>query len=173
MKLYLIRHGQPELSEYSGFPGPKLGAKGQQQALEICNILKTKNIQSILSSDYARVTETTLPILNAIPGVCYSEIVELRERENDIESHESLVQRVQSWFTASLKNVTQQNTAIFGHCGSINMILFHLDPNLKKMSYPFEDKYKCLTPIGGIWELTFENNEFRGGQLIFNGQLGY
>lgn len=127
MKLYLVRHGQPELNEYSGFPGPKLGFAGHQQAQEICNILKTKHIKQVLSSDYTRVIETLRPLLKGFPSIKHTEIVELRERENDVESHDSLVDRVQDWFKNNLVSIMQQDTAIFGHCGSINMILFYLD----------------------------------------------
>jgi broad specificity phosphatase PhoE len=171
MKLYLIRHGQPELTEYFGFPGPKLGTKGRRQSEEICNILKSKNIKTVLSSDYTRVLETLKPFLKAMQRIEFSEIIELREREKEVESHESLVHRVQSWFLNNLDTITKKETAIFGHCGSINMILFNIDPDLKIMNYPFEDKYKCLTPIGGIWELNFENSKFKGGELIFDGEL--
>jgi len=171
MKLYLIRHGQPELNEYFGFPGPKLGEIGRRQSEEICNILKSKSIKTVLSSDYIRVLETLKPLLKEIPTIKFSETIELREREKDVESHESLVYRVQSWFSHNLDAITQKNTAIFGHCGSINMILLNIDPDLKLMNYPYEDKYKCLTPIGGIWELNFENCKFKSGELIFDGEL--
>jgi len=171
MKLYLIRHGQPNIKEYSGFPGPELSSIGKQQAQNICKILKTKNISTIYFSDYIRVIETTEPLILAMPKTQCIKIVELREREKEIESHESLVNRVQYWFENNIQNITKQNTAIFGHCGSINMILFNLDPNLKIMNYPYEDQYKCLTPIGGIWELNFEKNIFLGGELIYRGNI--
>lgn len=171
MKLYLIRHGQPELLEYSGFPGPKLGALGQAQSEVIRNVLELKNIQKVLSSDYTRVIETARPFLRRNEKLEYAEVVELRERENEIESHESLVSRVQGWFAENLELIKQQDTAIFGHCGSINMILFYLDPDLTLMDYPFEDKYKCLTPLGGIWELHIEDKELIEGQLIYDGRV--
>jgi len=166
MKLYLIRHGMPDVSEYSGFPGPNLGPLGRRQSNAICEFLRDKDVRTVLASDYTRVIQTAKPFVESKPEVKYAEIAELRERENDIESHESLVIRVQEWFASNLEALTQQNTALFGHCGSINMILLYLDGEQKLMNYPYEDQYKCLTPIGGIWELNFQNGLFIGGELF-------
>lgn len=170
MKMYLIRHGQPEILEYAGFPGPKLGEKVQKQSIKIAEILQTKSINQVLGSDYTRVLETAKPFLKANKQLEYLQVVELREREKEFETHESLVMRVQNWFRAFSTTLPNQNIAIFGHCGSLNMILHYLDPNLQKMKYPYKDKYECLTPIGGIWELQFENAEFVGGELILSGK---
>ncbi len=171
MKLYLIRHGQPEIVEYSGFPGPNLSLHGHRQAITISEILCNKEIEIALSSDYTRSIETANPFLDSNPRIQFLRTIELREREKENESHESLKDRVQTWFKDNVGIITNTNSAIFGHCGSLNMILFHIDPNQIIMEYPFEDKFKCLTPIGGIWELEFKNNNFVSGQLIYNGQL--
>lgn len=169
MKLYLIRHGQPEIDLYAGFPGPKLGMIGKQQATHICTIIKSRNVKKLLSSDYIRVIETLEPLLIEVPDIHYSSVIELRERENEFETHESLVVRVQSWFESNIQSITQNDTAIFSHCGPINMILSYLDPEMNQITYPFEDQFKCLTPIGGIWELEFFGGHFNKGELIFVG----
>lgn len=170
MKLYLIRHGQPEMDSYAGFPGPRLGMIGKQQAERICKMLKSRNVNRLFASDYCRVVETLQPLMMAVPTVkCFSTI-ELRERENEHESHESLVYRVQSWFVKNIDTLTQDDTAIFSHCGPINMILSYLDPDRTRLNYPFEDQYKCLTPIAGIWKLEFDGNNFTRGKLIFDGK---
>ncbi len=169
MKLYLIRHGQPEIDSYSGFPGPKLSLTGKQQAKRICVMLKSRNVKRILSSDYSRVVETLEPLLIDIPNMHYSTVIELRERENEFETHESLVVRVQSWFESNIQSITQNDTAIFSHCGPINMILYYLDPEKNLIKYPFEDQLKCLTPFAGIWELEFDGDLFTRGELIFVG----
>lgn len=171
MNLYLIRHGQPELAEYAGFPGPKLGTLGQMQAEEIGRILKSKKIKQVHTSDYSRTIETAKPFLKNCSSIDYSEVIKLREREKEIESHESLVVRVQSWFAENIDTITNQDTAIFGHCGSINMILIYLDSDLTLMKYPYVDNYKCLTPLGGIWQLNFEKDKFIGGKLIYDGEI--
>jgi len=171
MKLYLVRHGQPEISEYSGFPGPKLGQKGIQQAHKIAEILSKKGITKVLGSDYTRVIETVQPFLTKNKQLAYLQIIELREREKEFETHESLVCRVQNWFRDYQMNLRNENSAIFGHCGSLNMILHYLDTKLDKMVYPYKDQYHCLTPIGGIWELEFENNKLINGSLICNGEV--
>lgn len=169
MKLYLIRHGKPEIDTYAGFPGPKLGMIGKQQAALICTILKYRNVKRILSSDYIRVIETLEPLLIDVPDIHYSSAIELRERENEFETHESLVVRVQSWFESNIQSITQNDTAIFSHCGPINMILYSLDPEKNLIKYSFEDQFKCLTPIAGIWELEFDGDHFTRGELIFVG----
>jgi broad specificity phosphatase PhoE len=171
MKLYLIRHGQPEIDLYAGFPGPKLGLVGKQQAKQICSILQSKNINRLFASDYIRVIETLEPLLFAAPMMQHSSAIELREREKEHESHESLVFRVQSWFTNNIHALTCDNTAIFSHCGPINMILSYLDPERVLIKYPFEDQYKCLTPTGGLWELEFDGNTLTRGELIFDGKV--
>jgi len=51
------------------------------------------------------------------------------------------------------------------------MIISYLDKDHLLLDYPYEDKYKCLTPIGGIWELVFQDSFFIGGKLIFNGNI--
>jgi 2,3-bisphosphoglycerate-dependent phosphoglycerate mutase len=171
MKLYLIRHGQPEIAEYAGFPGPKLSLYGKRQAKTICEILKKKEIEIVFTSDYIRVIETVNPFLTTMPTLKFIEAIEIREREKDFESHESLVDRVQTWFENKVNFISTNNVAIFGHCGSLNMILNYLDKDLSIIEYPFEDKFKCLTPIGGIWELTFNHKNFVGGRLFHNGQV--
>ncbi|MCC5944940.1 MAG: histidine phosphatase family protein [Bernardetiaceae bacterium] len=171
MKLYLVRHGQPEISEYSGCPGPQLGQKGIQQAHRIAEILTKKNITQILGSDYTRVIETAQPFLAKNKQLKYLQFTELRERENEFETHESLVHRVQNWFRSYSMNFESKSIVIFGHCGSLNMILQYLDPELQKMAYPYKDQYQCLTPIGGVWQLEFEGKKFIKGSLIYDGEV--
>lgn len=101
----------------------------------------------------------------------HSSAIALRERENEHESHESLVFRVQSWFTNNIHALTCDNTAISNDCGPINMILSYLDPERVLIKYPFKDQYKCLTPTGGLWELEFDGNTLTRGELIFDGKV--
>jgi broad specificity phosphatase PhoE len=164
MTLYLVRHAEPELAEYAGFPGPSLGDLGKKQALLIADFLKTKPIQKILTSDYIRVLETLEPY-QTLTNIPCQELSVLRERENEIETHEALVSRVQNWFELFLSN-NKDNTVIFSHCGPINMILFYLDYERKILQYPFECNYLCLTPKAGIWELNISNQALANGKLI-------
>lgn len=169
MNMYLIRHGQPEILKYAGFPGPKLGEKGIRQSQKIAEILQTKSIDLVIGSDYTRALETAKSFLDTNNQLEYLQVVELRECEKEFETHESLVSRVQNWFKDFRTNLSSQNIAIFGHCGSLNMILQYLDPDLQINEYSYIDIYDCLTPIGGIWELQFENTKFVKGKLIYTG----
>lgn len=166
MILYLIRHAEPEISEYAGFPGPNLGDIGKKQAQNVANFLQTKPIKRLLTSDYTRVLQTLEPYqIDAKKDA--EKLPVLRERENEVETHEELVARVESWFRKFLLTETE-NTAIFSHCGPINMILFYLDRKQKILNYPFECEYLCLTPKGGIWVLNIENQQLKNGILIKN-----
>ncbi len=155
MKLYLIRHAKPEVSEYKGFPGPSLGEEGREQAKAIANYLKDKKITQILASDYTRAKETMVPFLSTHPHLEVKEYIALREREKEIEPHISLVNRVHGWFQANEAMIIQENTAIFSHCGPINMILSYLDPQKTIFDYPHQDIWGCHTPLGKIWEIDF------------------
>jgi broad specificity phosphatase PhoE len=161
--LYLIRHGQPSKKKYSGFPGIGLGEQGKKEALEIFNILKEKKINKVFLSDYTRVIQTAEPFINATAHLPMT-VKALRERENEIESHESLVNRVHRWCEENYKILVNNNVAIFGHCGSLNMVLSFLDPQKEFFHYSFTDSYLCHTPIGGIWEINLSTNK---GELIF------
>lgn len=165
MILYLIRHAEPEQTEYSGFPGPNLSDFGKHQAIEIANILKNTQIKNIYTSDYTRVLQTLKPYetINQKAKIFIS--TELREREKETETHESLVYRVQTWFDEILKNEFD-NFAIFGHCGSINMIIWYLDSNKTILKYPYICPFECLTPKAGIWELELQNNKLIKGKLL-------
>lgn len=164
MILYLVRHAEPEIAYYSGFPGPDLGATGKEQAIRIGNFLKKKNISQILTSDYIRVLQTVEPYAN-LTQQKIEKVITLRECEKEIETHEALEERVQNWFQTFLQS-QNKNTVIFSHCGPINMILFYLDLNRKILTYPYECKYLCLTPKAGIWELIIENKKLISGNLI-------
>jgi broad specificity phosphatase PhoE len=169
MKLFLVRHAEPELMEYSGFPGPKLSASGYKQAEYIASLLMKENIDKIFISDYLRVIETIQPFINIFPGTNIEKIKELREREKESETHDNLVQRVFNWFGINLNKFGNYNVAIFSHCGPINMILQYLDPNHEKLKYPFVCKYGCFTPKGGLWKLSIDSDsKLLEGELYFN-----
>lgn len=162
MNLYLVRHAEPEIKSYKGFPGPSLGEKGQRQATVIAAYLKNENIQQIYTSDYKRVKETLKPFQALFPQIKIEEVKALRERENESESHDSLVHRVHTWFDLNKETLLQSNTAIFSHCGPINMILTYLDPNKTVLDYPYEDIWGCHTPLGQIWQLKFQEGTYSG-----------
>jgi len=162
MKLYLIRHAKPAIKEYKGFPGPSLGEEGKLQAQAIREYLNDKGIQQVYASDYTRVKETMAPFLNSFPNLPLNEYIALREREKEVERHVSLVKRVHSWFDLNKKEILKQNTAIFSHCGPINMILTYLDPQKTIFEYPHQDVWGCHTPLGQIWEIEFSKEEYRG-----------
>lgn len=164
MILYLVRHAEPKIANYSGFPGTDLGAVGKEQAIRIGNFLKKKSISQILASDYTRVLQTVEPYINFTQQKI-EKIIALRECEKETETHEELVERVQDWFKVFLQN-QNQNTVIFSHCGPINMILFYLDPHRKILTYPYECNYLCLTPKAGVWELIVEGKKLISGNLI-------
>lgn len=165
MILYLIRHAQPCVNQYAGFPGPPLGDIGLRQAQNIANFLKQQNIEQIFTSDYIRVQQTLQAFHLVRPHIPITQSIALRERENQIESHESLVQRVENWFVQTVDTLPAQ-TAIFSHCGPINMILQYLDSQQTILDYPFCCPYLCLTPKGGIWELYLEGEKLVEGKLL-------
>lgn len=165
MKLYLIRHANPNVDEYAGFPGPELGALGKKQAERIAVFLKSKNIQKVFSSDYTRVLQTLSPFQKENPSIKVEMALALRERENKTETHNSLVRRVENWLIEILPQLNSA-TVIFSHCGPINMILDYLDRGQKLMDYPFCCQYLCLTHKGGIWDLDIEDNKLISGELL-------
>lgn len=162
MKLYAIRHAQPQLKTYAGFPGPSLGIEGRKQAKAIAQFLADKGIEQVFMSDYIRVKETFAAFRPFFKGKPFVE-KRLRERENTEESHESLVARVHEWMEEKQECLQQKNTAIFSHCGPINMILSYLDPQKELFEYPYTDAFGCHTPLAGIWELEWQPR--LGGRL--------
>jgi broad specificity phosphatase PhoE len=164
--LYLIRHAQPKVPEYDNrYPGPDLGELGIQQAQWIANALQTKGIQQIYASNYPRVMQTLAP-LN--PTIRIQTTEALWEREPTIETHESLVERVHRWFSLNQSEIQNTNTAIFSHCGPINMILEYLDPQKTQLDYPFTSPHGCLTPCAGIWEIHFTTTGIEGRLITPN-----
>jgi 2,3-bisphosphoglycerate-dependent phosphoglycerate mutase len=166
MNLYLVRHAKPEIKTYKGFPGPSLGKEGKIQAKVIAAYLKKKGIQQVYTSDYIRVKETLKPFRKLFPEIKIEEVKSLRERENEVESHDSLVHRVHTWFDLNKEEFLQSNTAIFSHCGPINMILMYLDPNKTIFDYPYEDTWGCHTPLGQIWDIKFKEGSYSGNLKI-------
>jgi|GEM_PF-7031806 len=164
MIVYLVRHAAPKEPFYSGFPGPPLGEHGQLQAQRIGAFLQKKQVDLVFSSDYIR----TLQSLAHYQQLTQKKVhiaKELRERENLIETHDSLVYRVQNWFENFL-NSHSENMVIFSHCGPINMILSYLDPDQTLMDYPYSCEFLCLTPKAGIWELELEDARLLSGRLV-------
>ena len=168
-RLFLIRHALPEIPNYDGlFPGPGLGTEGKIQSELISEFLTTKNIEVVFHSDYTRVIETMKPVLKKLSNSPIPQPTpSLREREASVESHESLVERTHSWLVNSLPEIMKNTTAIFSHCGPINMILEYFDPQKSILKYPFECPHLCHTPIAGIWELEFSNDLLISGILHF------
>ena len=114
---------------------------------------KTKKIESILiyTSDYTRALETANCFTNKVPQIKFAKIIELRERNKIEENHHKFDIRVRNWFTKNLSILTKENSAVYAHCDTINIILSCLDSQRIKMLYPFLDKYHCLTP--SWWDL--------------------
>ena len=170
MILYLVRHATPNCKEYEGFPGPPLGEAGRKEAKRIALFLGEKPIEKIYTSDYIRVLETLNPYRINHQEVPTEIIIPLRERENKMETHESLVQRVHQWFESISPSLKGQ-TIIFSHCGPINMILEYLDKHKTILTYPYECPYLCLTPKGGIWQLEIEKGQLKNGELFTQSDL--
>ena len=171
VNLVLIRHGKPDIGVDSGFPGPHLEPTGITQAMTIAKVLNNKNIQAVYQSDYTRVLDTAKPFLEAGKPKYVESCIGLREREKRLESHESLVCRAQGWLQSQMPVMSRQNSAVFSHCGPINIILEYLDPGHDLMEYPYIDEYFCRTPMGGVWELVFDDSGFRSGHLIYDGNI--
>lgn len=161
--LYLIRHAQPLVPDYDNrYPGPDLGTEGHRQTQWITNTLQSKGIRQIYASDYPRVLQTMAPLQLLQPDVLTYTTEALWEREASIESHESLVNRVHQWFASNLADIRSANTAIYSHCGPINMILEYLDPLKTQLKYPYTSPHGCHTPCAGIWELQFTPKGIQG-----------
>ncbi|MEM7036338.1 MAG: histidine phosphatase family protein [Bacteroidota bacterium] len=159
MKLYLVRHAQPAPKEYTNqYPGPGLGSIGRKQAEWMARILAGKKVEAIWASDFTRVKESLKPFCEAIneaTDIRFS--TALREREPALESHESLNNRVKDWFKKAYSEIESETTAIFSHCGPLNMILESLDPKKERLKYPYRSRFGCHTPIAGIWEINLDS----------------
>ena len=166
--LYLIRHAQPAVPDYDNrYPGPNLGEEGHRQAQWIAEVLSKKGIQKIFASDYPRVIQTLHPFMDQNPSINVQVTKALWEREPSIETHESLVARVHEWFSANKDEILSTSTAIFAHCGPINMILEYLDPRKTQLQYPYTSPHGCHTPCAGIWEIRFTPKGLEGSLTQF------
>jgi len=84
MKIYLIRHGQTTgdvEDRYGGDYDDYLTEKGRQQALELSNKLKNKDIQAVFHSPRIRATETA-KILAEKLNISLRAIQDIRERNS-------------------------------------------------------------------------------------------
>jgi len=82
MKIYLIRHGETTgdiEDRYGGDYDDHLTEKGKQQAQDLAQYLKNKNIEIIYHSPKIRARETT-QIINHYLNLKLQEITDLRER---------------------------------------------------------------------------------------------
>ncbi|XEY26196.1 phosphoglycerate mutase family protein [Candidatus Uabimicrobium helgolandensis] len=168
IKLYLARHAEPQTLHYKNyFPGPPLGQRGIKQAHMMAKYLRNKNIQQVYTSNFTRVIQTLQPFLDTrLEQVSPTIEKALWEREKEVESHESLVERVTAWIR-NKSNLITSNTAIFSHCGPINMILQYFDPQKTVLDYLYTCPFLCHTPFAGIWELNLQDFCLVDGKLIF------
>ncbi len=84
MKIYLIRHGETtgDLEDrFGGDYDDHLTEKGQEQAEELGNTLKDKQLDIILHSPRIRAVETA-NVVSEVTGVVTKEIHDFRERNN-------------------------------------------------------------------------------------------
>lgn len=154
MIMYLVRHALPGVIPYDNhFPGTGLGDMGKRQAQWISGFLENEKIECVWASDFTRTIETAAVICTRFPNLELSYDVRLRERNPEVETHESLVARVSDWYQSTIEKLVQERTMVVAHGGSINMILNCIDPGFQEFDYPHIDKYDVRTPIAGIWKV--------------------
>jgi broad specificity phosphatase PhoE len=154
MRLYLIRHAQPAPEVYDNrYPGPGLGELGRKQSEWIAAKVAPEGIATIFCSDFERTLQTASELERRSGIAPIYPAPELRERQAEEESHESLKNRVHKWMEDHLEFLKSFPCAIVAHGGSLNMILEFLDPFGDRFQSPYCDPYGVKTPIAGFWKI--------------------
>jgi len=77
--IYFIRHAEPDTTIHDDYTRP-LTIKGEEQAKNVSQYLKDKNINLAFSSPYKRAVDTILPFTNSI-GIDIKKLEGFRERK--------------------------------------------------------------------------------------------
>ncbi|HEY2734321.1 MAG TPA: histidine phosphatase family protein [Polyangiales bacterium] len=83
MSIILVRHGETagNASRVLQQPDVPLNERGQRQAAQLAERLRTFEVAHVLCSDFARTRMTAAPIRARFPGAPYEESALLRERD--------------------------------------------------------------------------------------------
>ncbi len=162
----LIRHTEFDKTDnMNDYPGPSLNDFGKTQSMQLCEYLAPLNIDSLFSSDFYRCKETVKPFLEH-RSLSVEYLKDLRERNPDKESHQSLNDRVKAWFEIEKTKLFTSNCIVIAHCGSCNMILEEIDTKHLPLYFKYEDEYHCHTPKAGFWHFLCDQGQIVNYQLI-------
>jgi broad specificity phosphatase PhoE len=173
--LYLIRHATPDWNRkdirYDIPPGPPLTAKGEAEAAQLGEFLKTTNIAHIYTSPLERTTRTA-QIAAAALGLVVETKHELAEWV--LGEHETAVlSRCRVCLDAAFdESETRGPIALVTHGGPIRLLLADLGLDAAEMAY-----YRKLfdndnpVPPAGVWRVTRNNGgHFEKPELVFTPQ---
>lgn len=120
MKIILLRHGDRS----GGYGDVELSAKGQQQALDLCQAPQLQDVQWIFSSPKIRAQQTVQPLAKHLNLPLKIE-VELDQRKS-IETEQEFIHRVLKFMSQTVQNQAHENVILCSHSDWLQMAVLNL-----------------------------------------------
>jgi len=167
MKLFLLRHASPDWNRtdipYDIQPGPSLSPKGEKEAEELAEFLKSHGVVRLYYSPFERSFRTAQIIssINEIPCIEEKRLLEWREQG---ETEAKVNMRMKAVFDRAAKESVEIGPiGLVSHGGPIALLLQELGIDRDKLAL-YRKKFDRTNPLppAGAWEVEWnkENNSW-------------
>jgi broad specificity phosphatase PhoE len=157
IKIFLLRHASPDWNRtdipYDIPPGPPLSPKGEKEAGQLADFLKTQNVAKLYYSPFVRSARTAQIVshINEIPIVEEKRLLEWREQD---ETEDKVNLRMKAIFEhVSKESVEIGPIGLVSHGGPIALLLQELGIEMDELAL-YRKKFDRTNPIppAGAWE---------------------
>jgi len=178
MKIFLIRHASPDWERrdipYTIQPGPMLTAKGEKEAEELADFLRSQRLVKLYYSPFVRAAKTARIVAarNEIPAVEEPGLAEWRS----VDEPESQVRlRMVSIFQQAARESMDGNpTGLVSHGGPIALLLQELGIDRDELAR-YRTMFDTRNPLppAGVWQVEQDPGEEKWRfELVFRPENG-
>lgn len=161
MKIFLLRHASPDWGRkdipYDIPPGPPLSPKGEKEAEQLAEFLRSQKVAKLYHSPFERTSKTAQIIggLNQIPCV---EDPRLAEWRGNVEREDEAKARMRAVFNTALQESSDLGPiGLVSHGGPIGVLLQDLGVDGDELA-AYRKKFDTTNPLppAGAWEAEWD-----------------
>jgi broad specificity phosphatase PhoE len=172
--VYLARHGTPDWTmkdiRYDVPPGPPLVEKGEREARQLGEFLRSAGVRTVYASPLVRAQRTAelAGDVAGLPITVLDNIAEYRREEND----DAVFTRFVASFAAAAEEAAANGpVALVSHGGPVRVMLERLGVSSDHVwHYRRQFDHQNPLPPAGAWELSRYGSEPWEARLVFSPQ---
>ena len=172
--VYLARHGTPDWTmkeiRYDVPPGPPLVEKGEREARQLGEFLRTAGVRTVYASPLVRAQRTAelAAGVAGLPVTVVDDVAEYRREENDDAVFERFVACFED---AAGESAASGPVVIVSHGGPVRVMLERLGVSSDHVwHYRRQFDHQNPLPPAGAWELTRHGDGPGEARLVFSPQ---